>query len=182
MNPVLRAGLADILDIVESPTLNADDNDAGDRGGSGLSEEHDSRRDLHIVTKFQVTGEVEGLFRHDSSIHLEDHNGDGFSGNDVAGNELGEDVESQLLVGNCEEDTEGEDKDQGKSDGKDVSPEWHLRIVHLDGDRPEDEGNDESGSEPPVGNVAVARHEAGVNILLVFDVCAELLHDVTSIP
>ena len=116
--------------------MNADNDEAGDRGSSGLSEEHDPRGDLHIVTKFQVTGEVEGLFRHYGSIHLEDHNGDRFSGNDVTGNELGEDVESQLLVGNREEDAEGEDKDQGKGDGKDVSPEWHLRIVHLDGNRP----------------------------------------------
>jgi len=164
--------------------LNADNDEAGDRGGGGLSEEHDPRRDLHIVTnlKFRVTGEVEGLFRHYGSIHLEDHNGDGFSGNDVTGNELGEDVESQLLVGNREEHAEGEDKDQGKGGGKDVSPEWHLRIVHLDGNRSEDEGNDESDSEPPVGNVAVARHEASVNILLVFDVGAELLHDVMSVP
>jgi len=162
--------------------LNGDDDEAGDRGGSSLSEEHDPRRDLHIVAKFQVTGEVEGLFRHDGSKHLEDHDGDRFFWNDVAGNELGEDVESQLLVGNRKEDAEGEDEDQGKGDGKDVSPERHPRVVHLDGNRPEDEGDDESDSEPPVGNVAVARHEASVNILLIFDVCAELLHDVTSVP
>ena len=180
--PILLAGLADTFDTAESPALNTDNYKAGDRGGSGLSEEHDPRRDLHVVTKFQVTGEVEGLFRHDGSVDLEDHNSDRLSGNDVTGNELGEDVESQLLVGNRKEDAEGEDEDQGEDDGEDESPERHLRIVHLDGNRSEDEGNGENDGEPPVGDIAVAGHEAGVNILLVFDLCAELLHNVTSVP
>jgi len=166
----------------ESPALNANNNEAGDDGGDGLSHEHDSGRDLHIVAKFQVAREVEGLSRDDGAINLEDHNGNGPSGNDVTGNELGEDVESQLLVGNREEGAEGEDKDQGEDNGEDVGPEWHLRVVNRDGNRSEDEGNDENGTEPPMGNVGVAGHEAGVNILLILEAGAELPHDVTSVP
>ena len=134
------------------------------------------------MTKFHVAREVEGLFRHNCAINLEDHNSNGSSRDDVSSNELGEDVESQLLVGNREEDAEGEDKDEGKQDGEDISPEWHTRVVNRNGNRSEDERNDENDTEPPVGNVEVARHEAGVNILLILDAGAELPHNITSVP
>ena len=91
--------MANTVDVGESPTLDDDDDEAGDRGGSNLSEEHDSGWDLHIVTKLHVAREVKGLFRHDSAIDLEYHDGDGPSGNHVASDELGEDIKSQLLVG-----------------------------------------------------------------------------------
>ena len=162
--------------------MNEDNDEAGEGGSGDLREEHDSGRDLHIMAKFQVAREVEGLFRHDHAINLEDHHGNGFSGNDVAGDELGEDVESHLLVCNREEDAEWEDKDEGKDDGEDVSPEWHVRVVNRNGNRAKDEGNGEKGTKPPVGDVEVARHETGVDILLILDAGAELPHDVTSVP
>ena len=134
------------------------------------------------MTKFQVARKVEGLSGHDIAINLEDHNGDGSSGKDIAGNELGGDVESHLLVGDCKEDAEGEDEDQGQSGAEEVSPEWHIRVVNHNCNRSKDEGNDENGTEPPVGNVTVARHEARVNIPLVLGAGAELLHNITSVP
>ena len=179
---VLLARLANIFDVVESPALDEDDNKAGDRGGGGLSEEHDSGRDLHIMTKFQVTREVEGLFRHDHAINLENHDGNGPSGNDIAGDEFRKDVESHLLVGNRKENAKGEGEDQRKDDSEDVSPERHIRVVNLDGNGSEDESSDKKGAEPPVGNIAVARHETGVNVLLVLDAGAKLPLDVTPVP
>ena len=180
--PVLLTGLANILNVVERPTLNDDNDETGDDGGGVLSDEHDSGRDLHVMTKFQVAGEIEGLFRHDGAINLEDHNSNGLPGGGVTGNELGEDVENQLLVGDRKEDAEGEDEDQGKDDAEYVSPEWHSRVVHLNGNPSEDEGDDENDGKPPVGNGAVASHETGVNILLVFYAGAELPHDIASVP
>ena len=126
--------------------------------------------------------EVKGLFGHDGAIDLEDHDGNGSSGNHVAGNELGEDVESQQLVGDRKQDAEGKDEDQCEDDGEDVSPEWHLRVVNLDGNGSKDEGDDENNSKPPMRDVWVASHQAGVNILLVLDRGAEPLHDVTPVP
>ena len=78
--PVLLTGLANILNVVERSTLNDDNNEAGDDGGGVLSDEHDAGRDLHVMTKFRVAGEIEGLFRHDGAINLEDHNAMGFLG------------------------------------------------------------------------------------------------------
>lgn len=166
----------------ERPALYADDNEARDRSCDHLSDEHDSGRDLHIVAKFQVAGEVDGLFGHDGAVNLEDHNSNGPSGNDVAGNELGEDAERHLLVGDCKEGTHRENEDHGEDQGEDVSPKWHLRVVNLNGDRSKDEGDDKNDSEPPVGNVAVARHKARVNVFFVLDTGAELPDNVTPVP
>ena len=180
--PILLPGSANILNVCEDPALNADSDKARDCGGDDLSEEHDSGWDLHVMTKFQVSREVEGLFRHDGAVNLEDHNGDGLPGNDVAGDELGENVESQLLVGDRTEDAEWEGEDQGDDYGEKESPEWHLRVVNLDGNHSEDEGCYENCTEPPIGDGTVASHEARVNVLLFLDAGAKLLHNVTSVP
>ena len=153
----------------KSPALNHDDDETGDRAGGDLRDKHDSGRDLHVMAKLQVTGEVEGLLRHDGAVNLEDHHGNGLSWDHVARDEFGKDVKGQLLVGNREQDSEGEDEEQGKDDGEDISPERHLRGVHLDRNRSEDERTEENGNKPPVGNISVARHQAGVNVLLILD-------------
>lgn len=134
------------------------------------------------MTKFQVARELDGLSDYAVAIGLEDHNGDGSSGNDIASNELSQDIESHLLVGDGKEDADGKDEDQGDNEGEDVGPKWHLCVVNFDGNCSEDEGNDKNDSEPPVRDVTVTRHEARVNILLILDAVTELLHNVTSVP
>lgn len=176
------ARVTNTVDVGKGPTLDDDDDETGYCGGGNLSGEHDSGWDLHIVTEFQVAGEVTGLFGHDSAINFEDHDSNRPSGNHVASNELGKDVESQLLVGDRLQDAEGEDEDQGEGDSENVGPEGHLRVVNLDCNGSKDEGNDENNDEPPVRNVWVASHEAGMNVLLVLDRGAEPLHDITSVP
>ena len=134
------------------------------------------------MTEFQAAGEVEGLFGHEIAVGLEEHDGDGSPGNDIAGNEFGENVEIYLLVGDRIKDAEREDEDRADDNGEDKGPKWHLSVVDLDSNRSHDKGEDEKDSEPPVGNVTVAGHEATVDILFFPDAGAELLHDITSIP
>ena len=80
------------------------------------------------------------------------------------------------------ENAEGEDKDHGENYGEEVSPKWHIRVVGQGGNRSKSETSDKDGTEPPVGNVTVARHEARVDISLVPGVGAELPHDITPVP
>ena len=121
------------------------------------------------MAEFQVTGEVECLFCHDCAIHLENHDSNGPFGDHVSGNQLGEDVEGQLLVCDRKEDAEGEDEGQCKDDGEDIGPEWHIRVVNLDSNGSKDEGEGKKGGEPPMRNVSVTSHQAGVDVLLVLD-------------
>ena len=179
---VFLAGLADALDVSKNPALNGDADGTGNQHCDGLGENHDSGWDLDVMTKFQVAGKLESLFGHGSAINLEDHNGNGSSGHNIAGNELGGDVEIHLLVCDRKENAEGEDKGHGENDGEEVSPEWHIRIVGHGGNRSKDEANGKNGTEPPVGNVTVARHEARVDILLFLGAGAELLHNITPVP
>jgi len=175
-------GLADILDVIKNPALNGDTDGTGDRYCNGLRENHDPGWDLDVVTKFQVAGKIKGLFGHGGGISLEDHNGNGSSGHNIAGNEFGDDVEVHLLVCDRKEKAEGEDKDRGENDGEEVGPKWHIRVVGHGSNRSKGEANGKNGTEPPVGNVTVARHEARVDIPLVLGAGAELLHDITPVP
>ena len=179
---VFLVGLADVLDVSKHPALNGDADDTGDCRCDGLRENHDPGWDLDVVTKFQVVGTLKGLLAHGGGINLEDHNGNGSSGNNIAGNEFGDDVEVHLLVCNCLEKAKGEDKDRGENDGEEVSPKWHFRVVGHGGNRSKGEANGKKGTGPPVGNIAVARHEARVDILLVLGAGAELLHNITPVP
>ena len=162
--------------------MNTDDDEAADRTCDGLGEEHNPGWDLHVMTEFQATGEVEGLFGHEIAVGLEEHDGDGSSGNDITGNEFGENVEIYLLVGDRVEDAEREDEDRADDNGEEEGPKWHLRVVDLNGNHSQDKGKNKKGSEPPVGDVTVAGHEASVNILFFLDAGAELLHNIAPIP
>ena len=85
---VFLAGLADVLDVSKHPALDGDADDTGNRYCDGLRENHDPGWDLDVVTKFQIAGTLEGLFGHGGGINLEDHNGNGSSGNNIAANKF----------------------------------------------------------------------------------------------
>ena len=43
---------------------------------------------------------------------------------------------------------------------EDESPDWHLRVVHLDDDNTENESDDSDKCVPPVRNFGIDCHEA----------------------
>lgn len=57
------------------------------------------------MSKFEVTHKAEGLAHGDVAECLEDHESKGTSGLDIAKHELGQDVETDLVVGDGLDDS-----------------------------------------------------------------------------
>ena len=62
---------ADALNVVESKVQNNDLDEAGESCGNHLRHEHGPRRNLHIVTEFQIRHEAECLRHGDVAESLE---------------------------------------------------------------------------------------------------------------
>jgi hypothetical protein len=105
--------VADTRDVGEHPGLDTKLNSAGKGGRNHLSPEHGTRRDLHVVTELHVTRESERLSHGDVTPSLEQHHGDGLAGKHEADDELGDDVEADLLVGNSLDHSDGNDVEEG---------------------------------------------------------------------
>ncbi len=91
---------ADILDVREHPGLDAELHCPSNDGGDDLSKEHWARRDLHVVTKLKVGRERQSLRHCDVAPCLEHHHRDRSAGKHVPNNELGDNVQADLLVRN----------------------------------------------------------------------------------
>ena len=72
----------------EGPAEDGDLDEGGPYGGDGLGEEHGARRNLHVLAKFEILGEVETLGHSDIAVGFEKHHGEGFAWLDVAGHEF----------------------------------------------------------------------------------------------
>lgn len=62
--------------------------DAGPEGGDGLGNEHAAGWDFHVLTEFEILGEVEALGHGYVAVGFEQHHGDGAAGLDVACDEF----------------------------------------------------------------------------------------------
>jgi hypothetical protein len=96
---VLLGGGAHILDIGEHPGLDAQLRSASYDGCDDLAPEHDARRYLHVMTELKVRSELQGLSHGDIAPGLEHHHGDGLARESVTNDQLRNDVETHLLIG-----------------------------------------------------------------------------------
>lgn len=104
-------GGADAPDVGEHPVEDADLGDGGDERSGDLDGEHDARRDLHVVAELEVGGELDALGRGDVAIGDEDHVGDGAAGEGDAADELADEVDAAVLVGDGHDDAVGDEED-----------------------------------------------------------------------
>jgi hypothetical protein len=83
----------------EHPCLNTELNGTGNDGRDDLAGEHGPGRNLHVMTELEIRGERKSLGHGNVTPGLEHHHGDGTSGKCVSDDEFGNDVETDLLVG-----------------------------------------------------------------------------------
>lgn len=81
-------GLTHVHDVCKHPLLDEYDDDTADQGSDQLCDEHKARRNLHVVTKLQVSSESNRLVCASISNALEDHDSDRFAWKQVAGDEF----------------------------------------------------------------------------------------------
>lgn len=111
-------GGADAADVCKHPVEDADLGDGGDEGGDDLDEEHDARRDLHVVAELEVGGELDALGGGDVAVGDEDHVGNGAAGEGDAADELADEVDAAVLVGDGHDDAVGDEEDGADGEGE----------------------------------------------------------------
>lgn len=121
-------GGADAPDVGKHPVEDADLGDGGDERGDDLDGEHDARRDLHVVAELEVGGELDALGGGDVAVGDEDHVGDGAAGEGDAADELADEVDAAVLVGDGHDDAV-----RDKEDGADCQGEEKAVPGEVDG-------------------------------------------------
>lgn len=111
-------GGADSLNVGKHPVEDADLGDGGDERGDDLDGEHDARRDLHVVAELEVGGELDALGGGDVAVGDEDHVGDGAAGKGDAADELADEVDAAVLVGDGHDDAVGDEEDGADCEGE----------------------------------------------------------------
>lgn len=126
-----------------------------------IEDNDDNVRDLHVVTELKVGRELQSLRHGDVPPGLEHHHRHGLPGERVANDQLSNNVEPDLLVGDRldhayrDDVHEGDDlragilrvsgremaegNERGTYQREDEGPDGHLRRPDLDGDDTEDE-------------------------------------------
>lgn len=124
---VLLIGCAQSLDVGNHPVLHAENNKATHDGSQHLRPEHGPWRDLHVVAKLQIDRERVSLSCSEVTVGLEDHHGGWPTRKCITDNELGQDVESDGLIGNGLNNTSWDDVNDCDEERKEKSPDWQLQ-------------------------------------------------------
>jgi hypothetical protein len=161
---VILSNLTHALDVAEHPSLDTKLGGQSDDGGDNLSPEHGARGDLHVVTELEVRGKGKTLSHGNVSPGLEHHHGDRATRKCVSDDKLSDDIETDLLVGNSLDHSDGDNVDERDHEGDDQSPDGELRWPDLNRDNGKGKHAEEDASIPPVGNLGVLGHQASVNI------------------
>lgn len=158
------------------------DNKTADEGGDDLGAEHDTGRDLHVVTELEICGETNSLVGTDVGDTLEDHVCNGLSGKNVTCDHLVDDLESDLLVRDGLEHADGDGQECRNEEGEEECPDRELGWEDLDSDDHEDEGKQTQCSVPKVGYLGIGLHETRVNVPLILKRTAEAATDIATVP
>ena len=105
------------VNIGEHPRLDSEVDCSCKRSADDLGPEHRAGRNLHVVPELEVRRECQCLRHGDITPSLEHHHGDGTARQTVANDELGDDVEADLLVGNGLNHANGDDIDERDDEG-----------------------------------------------------------------
>ena len=119
---------AHVFDVGEHPRLDTKLDGSGNDGSEDLGEEQSSGtifkytgkineygcgsgrdvRNLHVVANLEIVGELQGLSHGDVTPGLEHHHSDGLAGEQVTDDQLSDDVQTDLLVSDGLNDTNGD--------------------------------------------------------------------------
>lgn len=111
-------GGADALDVGEHPVQHADLRDGRDEGGDDLDEEHESGRDFHVVPKLEVGGKLDALRGGNIAVGDKDHVCNGAAREYDAADELADEVDAAVLVGDGHDDAVGDEEYGADGEGQ----------------------------------------------------------------
>ncbi len=83
------------------------------------------------MAQLEVSEERETLRHADVGEGLEDHHRDGVAGQDVADDELRENLKGDRLVRDGANHADGDEEREGDDEREDERPDRHLRVVNL---------------------------------------------------
>jgi len=139
----------DILNAAESPVVNGDLDNGGPEHSYALSSPHCAGRNLHVVTHLEILEEIQGLGHGDVTVTLEHHHGQWATWKHVSDNELGDDVKTNLPVGDGLDHTDRDEEDNWDQHADDECPPCHVSIpVETDNQGQGEEDNVKSEVPP----------------------------------
>lgn len=135
------------------------------------------------MAELHVRGESQGLGHGDVAERLEQHHCEWAARHPVADNQLGDDIESNLLVRDSLNHTDWNGVDKRNQEGDDKGVDGELGIPNFKGDDREREHGDctegrglgllpekhtveltEDDAIPPLWHLLVLAHQAGMNV------------------
>lgn len=131
--------VTDVLDVREHPRLHTELHGTGNDGRDDLSPEHGTWRHLHVVAKLEVRRELESLEHRNVAPGLKHHHCNRTSRERVADDELSDDIETDLLVGDSLDHADRDNENEGDYERQDECPDRELRRPDFDGYDTEDE-------------------------------------------
>ena len=161
---VLLASCANTGDLHRLVVENGCTDESGNEGGEHLTTEGDPRRNVGVMSEFEILGEVEGVQGSHVSIEFEVDHRSGVTGIPETTEQLGDDVESDLYIGNCHDDTTGNAEDHGEEHAIQRCGGGGVGGISSDSGCTKTDGNTQDDEVDPLRDLCVRPHQADVDI------------------
>jgi len=112
--------------VDKHPVKHGNLGERGDDGGDNLHAEQDARRDLHVVAKLQVGCELDTLGRGNVAVGNKDHVSDRTAREYGARDELADQVDAAVLVGDGHDDADGDEEHAANAEGQQQAVPWEV--------------------------------------------------------
>ena len=163
--PVLLVRRTDVGDLGHLVVENGGTDEGRHEGRDHLTVEGDPGWDVNVVREFEILGEVEGMGGRDVSVGLKVVHCGSVTGEPKASKQFGDDVQRNLNVRDGHDDTAGDTEDEGKEDAIQDDGRRGVGGISTDTSSTQSDRDYEDGEIDVLGNLLVAPHEAGVDIL-----------------
>ena len=162
---VLLTNFANIGNVRHLVVEDGRADESGNEGSEHLAVEGNPRRDMGIVSEFEILGEVESVRGRDVSVALEVEHGGGVTGEPETTEQLGDNVEGDLYVGDSHDDTARNTKDGGDENTIQRGSGGGVGGVNSDTNGTKSDGDAQDHEVGPLRNLPIRPHQAGVDVL-----------------
>lgn len=104
--------------VDKHPVENADLSQRGHNSGNHLDSEQYPGWDFHVVAKLEISSKLDALGRGDVTVGYKNHVGYRTAGKECAGDELADQINTAVLVGDSHDDPNGDEEDAANAQGK----------------------------------------------------------------
>jgi len=146
------ANIGDLRHLVVEDTR-ADE--SGNKGSEHLAVEGNPGWDVDVVSEFEILGEPDGVCGGDVSVKLEVHQGGGVTGEPETTEQLGDDTEGDLHIGNCHDYAGRNAEDDCEEDTIQRSGGGGIGRVNGDNGGTDADGDAQNDEVDPLRNLSV---------------------------